>query len=95
MDSNVWAEAGIGFQHVAWDAGGVWTRPELSFGVGGTMFGRGDTKHGGMTAGFRVTLAPRNNASGPSICAGPCDMATAPSGWDRSLTFDLTMIFGT
>ncbi len=94
MDSNVWAEAGVGLQHVTWDAGGVWTRPDLSLGIGGSMFGLGDTKHGGMSAGFRVTLARRNNASGPPICAGPCDMATAPSGWDRSITFDLTMLFG-
>ena len=39
MDSNVWAEAGVGLQHVTWDAGGVWTRPDLSLGVGGSMFG--------------------------------------------------------
>ncbi len=95
LDSNVWAEVGMGLQHVTWDAGGVWTRPDLSFGIGASMFGRGNHRHGGMSAGFRVTLAHRNNASGPPSCAGPCDMATAPSGWDRSITFDLTMLFGT
>ena len=95
VDSSVWAEAGVGVQHVTWDAGGVWTRPDLAFGVGTSMYGQGDHKHGGLTIGFRVTLARRDNASGVPICAGPCDMATAPSGWDRSIMFDMTLLFGT
>lgn len=95
MESHVWAEAGAGVEHVAWDAGGTWTRPDLALGVGATMFGKSDDKHGGMTIGFRVLLARRDNATGMPSCAGPCDTATTPSGWDRSIVFDMTLLFGT
>ena len=95
MDSTVWAEAGVGLEHVAWDAGGTWTRPDVTLGVGTTLFGQGDDKHCGMSFGFRVTLARRDNATGMPTCAGPCDTATPPSGWDRSIVFDMTLLFGT
>lgn len=92
---DVYLEGGAGVQHLRWDDGGAWTRPDvaLGFGVGGWF--AEDDGHGGITAGLRVTLAPRNDVDGaPATCAGPCDHATPPTGVDRSFLFDLTIPFG-
>lgn len=92
---DVWAELGGGFERIAWDAGGVWTRPELALGIGLAVWGADERDHGGLSLGLRATFAPRNDvAFAPAICGGPCDMATPPTGWDRALMFDLTAQFG-
>lgn len=93
---DVWAEAGVGMQHLAWDAGGVWNRHDVALGIGGTMLGLGRHSHGGFSIGLRVLLAPRADVptGAPAACGGPCDRATAPSGTDRSFMFDMTVPFG-
>lgn len=93
---DVYVEGGAGLQHLRWDDGGAWTRPDLSLGMGiGTWF-LGDTDHAGLTVGLRVTLAPRNDVEGAlPTCAGPCDQPTPPTGVDRSFLFDITVPFGT
>ncbi len=92
---DVWTEGGVGLQHVRWDAGGVWTRPDVSLGFGATMLYLGKRQHGGFSIGLRVMLAPRSDVMGaPTVCGGPCDRATPPSGTDRSFMFDMTMPFG-
>ena len=93
---ELWAEGGVGMQHVRWDAGGVWTRPDVALGLGGTILGLGAHEHGGFSLGLRVMLAPRSDvaAGAPAVCGGPCDRATAPAGWDRSFLFDMTVPFG-
>jgi hypothetical protein len=98
FDSNIWLEAGAGMQHVSWDGGGTWTRGDLAFGIGGTVLGKSEDRHWGLTAGLRVSVARRdqNRAMEPTAtCAGPCDTATAPSTWDRSIMFDMAFNFGT
>jgi hypothetical protein len=92
---DLWTEAGVGFQHVRWDAGGVWTRPDLALGFGATMLYLGKRQHAGASIGLRVMLAPRSDVMGaPAVCGGPCDEATPPSGTDRSFMFDITVPFG-
>ena len=92
---DVWTEAGLGVQHVRWDAGGVWTRPDLALGFGATMLYLGRHQHAGFSIGLRVMLAPRNDGRGAAaVCGGPCDRATPPSGTDRSFMFDMTLPFG-
>lgn len=93
--AEVWAETGVGMQHFRWDEGGVWTRPDVSFGAGATMLGMNKRRHGGLSIGIRVTLARRSeNAGGDPTCGGPCDYATRPTGLDRSVLFDMTVLFG-
>ena len=93
---EIWGEGGIGAQHIAWDAGGTWTRPDVALGIGGTMVWLGDHKHGGVTIGLRVLLAPRNDtANRAPTCGGPCDTATPPSSLDRSFMFEISVPFGT
>jgi hypothetical protein len=93
---EIWGEGGIGAQHIAWDAGGTWTRPDVALGIGGTMVWLGDRKHAGGTIGLRVLLAPRNDiANRPPTCGGPCDTATRPSSLDRSFMFEISVPFGT
>ena len=92
---DVYVEAGAGIQHLRWDAGGAWTRPDLSLGFGFGGWFAGDHEHAGVTVGLRVTLAPRNDVEhAPATCAGPCDHATPPTGVDRSFLFDVTIPFG-
>lgn len=93
--AELYVEGGLGVQRFRWDAGGVWTRPDLALGLGFTLWGAGDRQHGGGSVGLRVTLAPRDDVEGaPPACGGPCDAATPPTGWDRSFLLDLTMHFG-
>lgn len=93
---DFWGEAGLGVQHLRWDAGGTLTRPDLSLGIGATFVYLGRSRHSGITAGLRITIAPRNDhANAPPACGGPCDTATPPASFDRSFLFDLTVPFGT
>lgn len=92
---DVWTEAGLGVQHIRWDAGGVWTRPDVELGVGASVLYLGKDKHSGFSIGLRILLAPRNDGDGaPAVCGGPCDHPTPPSGTDRSFMFDMTMPIG-
>lgn len=92
---DVWAEGGLGVQHIRWDAGGVWTRPDLAIGLGASVLYLGKKQHAGMTIGLRMLLAPRNDGDGaPVACGGPCDHPTTPSRTDRSFMFEITLPFG-
>jgi hypothetical protein len=93
--SDLYIEGGLGLQQYRWDAGGVLTRPQVSFGLGGTFWGMGRDRHGGLSLGLRVTLAPRkDNLDAPPACGGPCDHATTPTHIDRTILFDMTLMFG-
>jgi hypothetical protein len=92
---DLWAEAGVGIEHVRWDAGGTWSRPDLALGLGASWWGLGEKQHGGLSAGLRITLARRDDVAGAAVaCGGPCDVATPPTGWDRSFLFDVKLMFG-
>ena len=93
--ADFYVEGGLGVEHYRWDAGGAWTRPDVSFGTGASVWGRGDTRHGRPSVGLRVTLARRDDLSNaPIACGGPCNYATSPTGIDRSFLFDMTIMFG-
>ena len=82
-------------QSVRWDAGGEWNRPDVSLGLGLAGFGFNDRRHGGLGVGLRMMFTPRTDVDGAlPACGGPCNQATAPTGWDRSFLFDITVIFG-
>ena len=92
---DLFADVGVGVQHIRWDAGGAWTRPDLQLALGLAGFGVGDTQHGGLSIAMVLTLAPRNDVAGAGPgCGGPCDYATEPTGFDRSFMFDVTLMFG-
>lgn len=92
---EVWGEVGLGLQHIRWDAGGVWTRPDLALAVGATGLGLSKTRHAGLGIALRVLISRRNDTvHAMPACGGPCDEATAPSGFDRSFLFDLSVPFG-
>lgn len=92
---DLYADVGTGVQHIRWDAGGAWTRPDLQIALGASLFGMGETQHGGMTFSMVFTLAPRNDIEGSGMaCGGPCDYATQRTGVDRSFMFDVTVMFG-
>ncbi len=95
IGSDLWIEGGVGLQHVRWDSGGRWTRPDFALGLGAAMWGSGKERHGGLSLGLRVNLARREDtANAPVACGGPCDAPTRPTGWDRSFLFDVTVMFG-
>lgn len=93
---DFWCEAGIGVERLRWDAGGTLTRADAAFGIGATLLYLDHRRHAGITAGLRITIAPRaDSSSGPPGCGGPCDTATPPASFDRSFLFDVTVPFGT
>ncbi len=93
--TDLWAEIGAGFERIAWDAGGNWTRPQLALGLGLAGWGASEDKHGGLSFALRVTLSHRNDVErAPESCGGPCDTPTTPTGWDRAFLFDITLMFG-
>ena len=93
---SVWLEGGLGVEHMQGDEGGEWTRPDLALGFGGMIVGRDEHKHGGLSMGLRLTLARRNDIApnATAVCSGPCDTPTTPTGWDRSILWDMTLLFG-
>ncbi len=92
---DLYGELGGAAQHLRWDDGGAWTRPEILVGLGMSGWGLSKTEHGGLAVGLRISIAPRSDVDGAgATCAGPCDYATRPTGWDRSFLLDLTLMFG-
>ncbi len=91
---DVWVEAGAGVEHFDWDAGGVWTRPDIALGLGlTTEFRIGRHLHG-MTYALRAQFAPKQSVSNRLACGGPCDAPSAGTGWDRSVLLDVAWAFG-
>ena len=97
MSSDVFAELGVGLQHIRWDRGGHWTRPDVSLGLGTTTMFSGARKHWGVTIAMRLAFSRRSDVpeDAPIACGGPCDMATKPTGIDRSFMIDSAFHFGT
>ncbi len=91
---DMWVEAGAGLEHFNWDAGGVWTRPDVALGVGFTLGGRFERRFHGLTFALRVQFAPKQSSSDQLACGGPCDAPSAATGWDRSAVFEIGWAFG-
>ncbi len=92
--ADVWVEAGAGVEHFDWDAGGVWTRPDVALGIGLTTALRIGRQAHGMTYALRAQFAPKQSVSNRLECGGPCDAPSAGTGWDRSVVFDVGWAFG-
>lgn len=96
-----WVTVGAGRETFTWDGGGVLSRGDAMVGLGGTFGLHGGTWHaderrwwGGMTCALYLVYAKRVDGIQPVACAGPCDMATRPSSYDRSIVFDTSIPFG-
>lgn len=98
---DFWGELGLGYEHVAWRAGGILDRPsgELAIGLDGTWRGdrddRGNRKHVGYFMAFRSLVARGPEMAGAvATCGGPCSEATKPSRTDISMFFELGVHWG-
>lgn len=96
---DYWAEAGVGYEHVSWDPGGVLERPDLVVGFGAELDGHAyfttpHPRHIGMWLGFRAIVARAPATDLPAVCGGPCTMATPPSRNDVGLYFSWGMHWG-
>ena len=97
---DFWGEAGLGYEHVAWLAGGVLDRPSGEAAFGMEVMGRGERDRDGRRhyvgyfMAFRglVGVAPEMNV--PATCGGPCSEATRPSRTDISMFFELGLHWG-
>jgi hypothetical protein len=87
-----WVEAGAGYEHVNWNAGGVLDRPDLVLGMGLEVDGRpgygtSHMQHAGWYFGFRTVVGQAPKSDAPTVCGGPCTMASQPSRTDVSMYF--------
>ncbi len=94
--TDLWLEAGIGEQVISWSGGGRLSRPDVGFGLGWSIGGRGKEHHGAYFLEVRATLArsPSSPGSTTPTCAGPCDTATPPVNIDHSILFTTGATFG-
>lgn len=97
---ELWGEAGYGWEHVAWDAGGVYERPSGELAVGfdvdarGERNGHGRRRHVGYFMAFRTFIGEGPEMTTPAMCGGPCTKATQPSRTDLSMFYELGMHWG-
>lgn len=93
-----WLEAGLGWQIVEWDEGGVLRRNDLSLGFGAEMDIRQKSKDRfwSIYYAFRATIAKAPPSKGDDVatCGGPCDEPTPPSPYDLGLFFNMGFTFG-
>lgn len=99
-NADFWGEIGVGYEHVAWRAGGVLDRPSGEIAIGfeldasGKERSPGRRRHLGWFVAFRTLLAQGPEMDGPAVCGGPCSKATKPSRLDASMFFELGLHWG-
>lgn len=96
---DVWVEAGVGAEVVVPGEGDARHRPDVSVGLGGQFSARlGDRRDRklGIYYAMKATFAHGDTAgmARAATCAGPCDRATPPLAIDRTVMFDLGVLFG-
>jgi hypothetical protein len=84
-DSSLWFDAGVGRESVYWAQGGSLTRTDVIAGVAG---------HFGMLQARLYASVARRNDHGIPTCGGPCDMPSAPEGFDTSFFTEVGIWFG-
>lgn len=105
VDRNVvadaWVAAGVGREVFDWDRGGALARNDVAVSIGALLGGHGGDWQrgqrrwwGGAGIALSVVYAPRNDGIQPIACGGPCDAASRPSSFDRSIWIDWTSPFG-
>jgi hypothetical protein len=90
---RAWLSAGLGEELVVWDVGGRLHRPDFAIGFGGALGGRGTRAWGDSFLEVTLWIAPRA-LGGATTCGGPCDIATPPPPFERSLIVDWGISFG-
>lgn len=89
VSGDLWIEGGVGYEHVAWNQGGVLDRPFAALGFGAELDARprpgGKRRHVGPYLGFRTQLARGPASDAMPTCGGPCTRATRPPSLDASL----------
>jgi hypothetical protein len=99
-NADFWGEVGLGYEHVAWRAGGVLDRPSGELAIGfeldaaGKERAPGRRRHIGWFVAFRTLLAQGPEIDTPAVCGGPCSKATRPSRLDASMFFELGLHWG-
>ena len=97
---DAWVGLGVGREVFEWDVGGTLARTDLLLAIGGTFGGhqdfRRDERRWWMGTSFvlNVIYARRGDGLQPFACGGPCDVATRPSGFDRTIAVDWSFPFG-
>ena len=97
---DFWGEAGLGYEHVAWLAGGVLDRPSGEAAFGMEIMGRGERDRDGRRhyvgyfMAFRALVGEAPGMDVPATCGGPCSKATQPSRTDISMFFELGLNWG-
>nr|HEX4317181.1 hypothetical protein [Kofleriaceae bacterium] len=97
----LWGEAGAGYEHVAWNTGGVLDRPdaELAVGLDVGMHRDRDRSQRSRRVGYFMDIrswigeGPAVAGAMPS-CGGPCTMATTPPRTDISMFFEFGVLWG-
>jgi hypothetical protein len=80
---SAWAEVGIGYQLIRWEAGGTLGRPDASIGIGGGIQVGKENHRIGIGYAIRLIATPAPERKGePLQCAGPCYEPTGPLGLD-------------
>ncbi len=101
---DVWVEAGVGRELIAWDGGGELGRDDYAFGFGiqprfrKNRYGSDDDKRQnqfGYLLALRMFVAndPGANKAQAPTCAGPCDRPTR-AGRDIGFLFNWSFTFG-
>lgn len=98
---DFWGEAGIGYERVAWRAGGILDRPsgELAVGFDLDVYGKRKNRenrrrHIGYFMAFRTLIARGPEMDTPAVCGGPCSSATKPSRMDLGMFFEMGLHWG-
>lgn len=99
LGADFWVEAGTGYQHVAWDGGGVLNRNDVVAGFGMQLDGKpgfrtDQPRYVGPFFAFRAVWARAPRTNDPVTCAGPCSDPTRPSRNDVSMFFHFGMHWG-
>lgn len=101
MVADAWIAAGVGRELFEWDTGGYLTRNDFAVSVGAVLGVHGgdwqrDQRRwwGGTGIALSIVYARRDDGIQPIACGGPCDVATRPSAYDRSIWIDWTFPFG-
>jgi hypothetical protein len=101
MVADAWIAAGVGRELFEWDSGGYLARTDVAISIGAVLGMHGsdwqrDQRRwwGGTGVALSIVYARRDDGLQPIACGGPCDVATRPSGYDRSIWVDWTFPFG-